>query len=194
MSSLAFLHARRALLGAALLAAWPCVALAATTPGDFKDVAVRLTATGTVTAIDVERRRLTLRGRRSEAVYRVDPKVGDLQGVKVGDRVKIDYVAAMVVMLKRGAGQSAQGEAQGQAQLPPSPHEPGAVVATGTTVTTRVLAVNRKARTVRLRGPEGRVADYTVQDAADLVGVRPGDQVAAVLHEAVVVGLEPASR
>jgi Cu/Ag efflux protein CusF len=80
-----------------------------------------------------------------------------------------------------------QSEAQARATAAAGP---GVPVAQGTTVVTKVIAADRSARTVRLKGPGGRVADFRVQDEADLVGVRPGDQVVAVLHEAVVVGLE----
>jgi Cu/Ag efflux protein CusF len=67
-------------------------------------------------------------------------------------------------------------------------------VPSGTSVVTRVLAVDRAAQTVRLKGPEGRVADFRIQDPADLVGVREGDRVVAVVHGAVIVGLEAISR
>jgi Cu/Ag efflux protein CusF len=184
--------ARRVLLVSLLAATLPRRALAATTPGEPKDVALRLSATGTVAAVDAGARRLTLKGTRGEAVYRVDPKVDKLAAVKVGDRVKIDYVAALVLTLRRG-GKDAQAAAESAAQQATAGGG-GAVVATGTSVVAKVLAVDRGRQTVRLKGPEGRVSDFRVQDPADLVGVRPGDRVAAVLHEAVVVGLEPASR
>jgi len=183
---------RRTVLACLLAAGLSWRAQAATTPGEPKDVALRLAATGTVVAIDPAARRLTLRGTRGQASYRIDPKVGGLDTVKPGDRVKIDYVAAMVLTLRRG-GKDAQAAAEAQAQERVT-GGPGACVATGTSVVTKVIAVDRAKQLVRLKGPEGRVADFRVQDAADLVGVKAGDQVAAVLHEAVVVGLEPASR
>ena len=183
--------ARRSVVAALLVAALPWAAAAATTPGEPKDVAMRLSATGTVTAIDAGARRLSLKGPRSEASYRIDPKV-PLDAVKVGDRVKIDYVAALVLTLKRG-GADAQAAAEREAQERAT-SAPGQVVATGSSVSATVLAVDRAKQTVRLKGPEGRVSDFRVQDAADLVGVKPGDRVAAVLNEAVVVGLEPAPR
>ena len=165
-------------------------AQAATTPGEAKDVTLRLSAVGTVAAIDPAARQLTLKGERGLARYRIDPKVDRLDQVKVGERVKVDYVAAMVLTLKRG-GRQMQEQVEGELR---ARSEPGQPVALGTTVVTRVLAVDRAAQTVRLKGPQGRVGDFRVQDQADLVGVRAGDQVVAVLHEAVVVGLEPASK
>lgn len=189
MATVPRLPRRRALLAAALLGAWPLAARAATTPGEMKDVVLRLKTTGTVVALDPAGRSLTLRGQRGQATYRLDPKVTNLGEVKVGDRVRIDYVAAMAMTLRR-AGKEEPDTAPASAGAPPT----DAVVATGTTVVTRVLAVDRKAQSVRLKGPQGREADFRVKDAADLVGVRVGDRVVAVLHEAVVVGLEPASR
>ena len=162
---------------------------AATTPGEAKDVALRLSATGTVVAVDAAARQLTLRGVRGAVRYRVDPKVDNLAKVKAGDKVKIDYVAALVMTLKRGSSKEVQQQAQGEAQARAA-SSPGTPVPEGTTVVTRVVSVDRSAGTVRLKGPQGRVSDFRIQDKADLAGVRAGDQVAAVLHEAVVVGLE----
>jgi hypothetical protein len=179
-----------ALLAAALLSAGPQPARAATTPGEMKDVALRLKTTGTVVALDPAARKLTLKGQRGQATYRLDPKVTNLAQVQVGDRVRIDYVAALVLTLRR-AGKEETAPAAPQPAAAPAAD---GVVATGTTVVTKVLAVDRKAQSVRLRGPEGREADFRVKDPADLVGVRVGDRVVAVLHEAVVVGLEPVSR
>ena len=179
---------RRAAL--VVLACCMGVARSATTPGEPKDVTLRLSAVGTVAAIDSTGRQLTLKGERGLARYRIDPKVDGLDRVKVGDRVKVDYVAAMVLTLKRG-GKDMQEQVEGELR---ARSEPGQPVALGTTVVTKVLAVDRGAQTVRLKGPQGRVGDFRIQDKADLVGVRAGDQVVAVLHEAVVVRLEPASK
>lgn len=185
---------RRALLAAVLLSALPLAVPAATTPGEMKDVALRLKATGTVVALDGATRSLTLKGQRGQAVYRIDPKVANLSEVKVGDKVNIDYVAAMAMTLRRAGKDEQAGTVPEAAATPAAAPAAEAVVRTGTTVVTRVLAVDRKAQSVRLKGPQGREADFRVKDAADLVGVRVGDRVVAVLHEAVVVGLEPASR
>jgi len=182
-------RARRVALTALLAACALGPSWAATTPGEPRDVAVRLKATGTVTAIDPTARRITLKGAHGAVTYRLDPKVDNLAQVKVGDRVKLDYVAALVLTLRRG-GKEVQQQAESEAQARAAASAPGVPVPQGTTVVTRVVAADRSARTVRLKGPEGRVADFRVQDEADLVGVRPGDQVVAVLHEAVVVGLE----
>lgn len=179
-------HTRRAALAVLLVSCVP--AWAATTPGEPKDVALRRTATGTVAALDPATRRLTLQGARGKATFRVDPKVQDIEALKVGERVKVDFVAALVLTLKRGGKEVQE---QLEKDLLARGGEP---VARGTTVVTKVLAVDRKARTVRLKGPAGRAEDFRIQDEADLVGVRQGDQVVAVLHEAVVVGWEPAPK
>lgn len=177
---------RRAALVVLLASCVP--AWAATTPGEPKDVALRRTVTGTVTAVDPATRRLTLKGARGPATYRIDPKVTDMEQLKVGERVRVDVVAALVLTLRRG-GKEMQEQVEKEVLA-----RSGEPVAGGTTVVTKVLAVDRKAQTVRLKGPAGRVEDFRIQDGADLVGVRVGDQVVAVLHEAVVVGWEPSSR
>jgi hypothetical protein len=179
---------RRTALAAILAACMPWPVPAATTPGESRVVAMRLEATGTVSSLDAGARQLTLKGPRGDASYRVDPQVMNLAQVQVGDRVRIDYVADLLVTLRRGGKEPAQqprNEAQARAGLP---------VPVGTRVVTKVVAVDPAGRTVRLEGPQGRVADLRVQDQADLVGVRVGDRVVGVVQGAVVVGLEPASK
>ena len=178
------IHVRRSLLAA--LVALASGGWAATTPGEPKDVAMRLKATGTLVEVDATGRRLALKGPRGVAHYTVDPRVDNLAQFQPGDRVRVDYVAALVLTLKRDVPTLSGPRTDAAPE--------GSPVPTGTSAAMKVLAVDRKAQKVRLQGPTGRASDFRVQDAADLVGVRPGDRVLVVLHEAVVVGLESASK
>lgn len=184
-----FRRSRRGLLGWLALAALPGGALALTA-GDQKDVALRLKASGTVVSVDAPQRLLKVKGQRGTFTYRVDPKVTNLDQLKAGDMVDVDYVAAMAVTLRRG-GNEMREQVESEAQV--RAVESGQIFR-GATVVTRVLALDKGTRMVKLKGPQGRVAEFRVQDVADLAGVRVGDRVVAVLYEAVAVGVVPVPR
>ena len=167
--------ARLLALGLALAATM--LAASATSLGQEHRTATRSSASGTVTAVDAAARQLTVRGPRGEAVYRVDPKVA-LDAVKVGDAVRVNYVAGVGLTLRRGAGEVAETKAPTQ-------------LGKQTTILTRVVSVDKSRGSLRLKGPEGNASDYPVADKADLAGIRPGDQVVVVVYELVAVGVVP---
>src|SRR5687767_4174353 len=94
-----FRHGARALIAGVLMLAAQAWAMK---PGEERAGAVRLSTTGTITAVDAGQRSITLKGPKAEDVFRVDPKVKTLDSLKVGDRVRLDYVVGLVVKLKRG--------------------------------------------------------------------------------------------
>jgi Cu/Ag efflux protein CusF len=181
----------------ALGAAFACIAPVAATaaPGDVKAAGVQMSATGTVTAIDPATRKVTVKNAQGvERSWQVDPQVQSLENVKVGDRVRVDYTTAVAVTLRKGGdGIREKVEADAQVKQQPVEGKPGVQVGTRTTYVTNVVSVDRKKQMVRLKGPEGRVADFKVQDKAALADVKPGDQVVAVVYESVAVAVKPAA-
>ena len=174
-------------LSTALLGAWPSASLAVRRRSDEHLTAFRGTALGTVTAIDTAARKLTVRGPRGEAIYRADPKkIASLEAIKVGDAVRVDYVAGIGLTVRRGDDTAAAAPSQPVAKTPEAGERIQGVL--------RVLAIDRDRQTVRLQGPKGEAADVPVLDKADLVGVRVGDQVTVVVYELVAVKVVPAAK
>lgn len=164
--------------------------LKATAPGQAGVVGTAK-ITATVEAIDQATRHVTLKGPKGKTVTLVaGPEVKNLDQVKVGDRVAVNYLEALTLTLKkdgkelRGKKESADGvrAAPGQA--------PGAVVAQQVEVTADVIAVNTKKKTVTLKGPK-QVVDLRVQDPEQLKLIKVGDQIQAVYTEALAIGVEP---
>lgn len=167
--------------------AWAPSAMAAKRRTDERLTAFRGTAVGTVTAVDVAAHRLTVRARRGEARFRADPrKVQTLETFKVGDTVRVDYVAGIGIKVQRGD------EAAAAAPAPPAakPAEGGEPIQ----AVLRVLAIDRAGQTVRLQGPKGETGNLPVQDKADLIGLQVGDKVTVVIYELVAVKVEPAPK
>lgn len=161
--------------------------------GEQAESARRATATGTVTAVDAAARTLRVKGQRGEFTFRLDPKVRDAEQLKPGDKVKVDYVVAFAMTLRRG-GENSRAKVEAEAEARRQADGAGASGPVPITIVTKVLAVDRGAGTVRLKGPEGREVSFQVRDKADLAGVRVGDQVVAVVYEAVAVDVVSAGK
>lgn len=174
--------------------AGPLAVSAAPTETGGKAAGMQASLTGTVTGVDGEQRTVTLMGPQGrEGTYRVHPSVA-LDRVKVGDLVRLDYQLAVAVALRKGGdGIREQVEAEAEARALQD-GKPGLQANKRTTVVTNVLAVDPYQQTVRLQGPQGRVGDFRVKDKAILADVKVGDQVVAVVHEALAVRVLPAGQ
>lgn len=168
------------------------VVVGATAPGQAV-LARKTRVTATVEAVDVANRKVALKGPRGNTIpLAVGPEVRNLDKVKVGDRVAVEYLEALTLTLKkdgkelRGSNLSEVG-ARSKAGAPPA-----GAVAQQLEVTADVTAVNKKKQTITLKGPE-RTIDLAVRDPEQLKLIKVGDQVQAVYTEALALGLEPAA-
>ena len=73
----------------------------------------------------------------------------------------------------------------------PATATPGAVVADTTRVEAEVLGVDKKSRTVTLKGPEGNIFDVTVgKEVKNFPQIKVGDRVVAEYAEALALKLK----
>jgi hypothetical protein len=71
---------------------------------DTKAAAMQLSATGTVTAIDKTDRIVAIQGPEGRTnVFAVGPDVRNFEQMSVGDKVDVDYDAAIAITLAKGA-------------------------------------------------------------------------------------------
>jgi Cu/Ag efflux protein CusF len=170
-------------------------ALASGAPGgDARTADPAVSGAGIVTGKDANKRKITIRNAHgAERTYCVDPAVEGLDRVKVGTTVLLGYRAAAALALrKNGDGMRATVEEEAGIR---APADAGAVTTDKkVTIVASVVAVNLAAMTVRLLGPEGETFDVKVKDKRRLVEVKAGDQVVAVIHEAVAVAVKPVGR
>ena len=155
---------------------------------------VRITVIGEITAVDAAARTVSIKGPQGNVGdYAVDPSVRNLEQVKVGDRVQLDYRAAVgLALVKGGDGirEKVEGESVNSAQ---AGAKPGGAVLKTTTIVANVLSVDKKRKLVKLQGPEGRVVDVQVRDAKVLKEVKVNDQVVAKVTESVAINVKPAA-
>lgn len=158
-----------------------------------KMVGASVSALGTVTAVDVAGRRVTVQNAEGEErSFRVDPAVQSLDTLKVGDRVQVDYLLALAVALRKGGDGIREKVESEAAANEPQDGKPNVRKAHVTTYVANVLSVDRERHSVRLQGPAGRIGDLKVRDPVAMADVQPGDQVVAVVYEALAVGVKPA--
>lgn len=152
--------------------------------GDGRDMAMRMTTTGTVSAIDAVNRLMAVKVPSGTMVFRLDPRVPNVDRIQAGGQVRVDYVGGFVLSLKRSplvlrpVPPPAATEAAGQlADDYEVPH----------TWVSHVEAVDKDNLLLRLKAPGGQVSDYPVQDRSALAGVRAGDQILVSMNQAVAV-------
>jgi hypothetical protein len=162
--------------------------LAASAPGKGGVVgAVKVTAT--VVSLDATTRTATLKGEMGNIVdVVVPPEAKNLDQIRVGDRVTVEYMRALTLELK-GKGSIRSSSSQAASAPAPAGAVAGGSVGRRVVLLANVTAISAKDNLLTLRGPKGYFIDVTV-DASQLTLVKVGDQVEAVYNEAVALTVE----
>jgi ribosomal protein S17 len=148
-----------------------------------------VTARGTVEAIDKEKQTVTLKGpKRTLTVQVRDPK--KLEAIKVGDPVVAKYYESMAIEVKK-AGTAVPGTTvqQGTATSQPGATPAGAV-GQQVTVTATIVAIDKAAHTVTIKGPEGNSETVKARDPKNLEAVKVGDLVEITYTRALAIALD----
>lgn len=166
---------------------------AATSPKKAKTEVKRenvVTLTGTVEAVDLANRVVTIKGSKGRTVdLRVGEEAKNLGQVKVGDKVVAKYYESIAFRLKKPG--EAEGVTAEQAVGAAKPGElPAAVIANQVTVTATVEDISPKKTYVTLKGPGGKTVDVKVRDPKNLEKVKVGDQVVITYTEAFAIALD----
>ena len=145
--------------------------------------------TGTVTAIDLARRKLTLvspGGRKS--TYKAWPEVVNFNQIRVGDQIEAGVTEQVAIFIGSGAPPSAVTETT--VIVVPEGANPGSVVVDIAQITVKVTDVNAAKRKVTFELPDGTTKTVKVGKKADLSTVRPGDNVTVQVAEGFVITVE----
>ena len=146
--------------------------------------------TATITAIDPKKREVTLKGPQgNEVVVEAGSQVRNFAQMKVGDQVKVEYVEALTLELKKGGGLPVARTTDAAGARAKEGKMPAAGGGHKVTVVADVVNVDPQTQTVTLRGPE-RTVDLKVHDPAQFALIAKGDQVEATYAEALAVKVE----
>ena len=149
------------------------------------------TVTATVVAIDLATRTVTLKDKRGRVVeVEVGEEARNFDQLKVGDVVTTEYREAMSLSLTKASGPRSASQRLIEQRSAPGA-KPGGTIGREITVLADVVAVNAKAKTVTLKGPQGNAVDVIVEDPEQMKHIRKGDQVEVVYTEAVAISVTP---
>ena len=186
-------------LAAALMIAAPGSAQTpAAPPAEQKPAAAQVKSVkvhGTIAANDKDAKTITIKGpKRTVTLDVADPQ--KLEVVKVGDPVVATYYEAVAIAVKKSDA-ATPGVSVQESRATSKPGEnPAGAVAREVTITGTITAIDRKAPSVTVKGPQGRTETVKVKDVKNIKDVKVGDMVEVTFAQALVVALdkEPAKK
>ena len=151
--------------------------------------------TATVEAVDQKTRMVTLKGPKGNSItFKASDEVRNLAQVHVGDQVKFAYYEFLAVrVLKKGEAFPTAGESAAMARAKQG-DKPAGVVGSETSVNVTLMAIDKKAKTVTLKGEDGKLVTVTPLDMKNIDKVKVGDRAVITYTEAIAVKVEPAAK
>jgi Cu/Ag efflux protein CusF len=148
-----------------------------------------VTVKATIEAIDKNTRMVTLKGPKgnSVAVY-ADESVKRFNDLKVGDEVTATYSESVAVSVRKPSEAAPPKKTE---SVTARQGKPGATATVQQTITVSVEEIDRPAKTVTVKGPEGRVHTCRVRDVKNLQGVKVGDKVDISFTQALLLKVDP---
>ena len=189
-----------ALLAAASFAAYaqkpPAGAVVTATSPGKGTVAAAVEVRAKVVGIDKATRTVDLKRSDGSVVSIVaGEEVRNFGQIKLGDEVVVQYVRALTLTLMKSGSKVTSIDEKTDAVRAKPGEQPGAAAGRQVHVVANVVAVNKKEKTVTLKGPRGNQVDLVLEDPKQLELVKKGDQVDAVYTEAVAISVEaPAAK
>ncbi len=155
-----------------------------------KGMAGAVKVRGTVDAVDKEKGTVTLKGPRGRTVTLEVRDKQKLDAVNVGDPVVATYMEAVAFQVRK-AGTAAPGVSTQETRVSSKPGEtPAGAIGREVTVTATITAVDKKAHTVTIRGPQGGTETVKAKDPKNLEAIKVGDLVDITYTQALAVSLD----
>ena len=151
------------------------------------------TSTAVVQAINLETRRVTLRGEDGKDFsFIASEEVRNLPQVQVGDTVNVTYTESLAIDVKRAdGGAPTTSESTGVTRAEPG-QKPGGTATSTVTTSAVITDIDRASNPnrVTLKGPEGNYRVIEVKDSTKLDNVTDGDMVQATYTESIGIAVE----
>ena len=144
----------------------------------------------TVVAVDHEKRIVTFRDAEGDVRdFKVGKEAVNLPQVKAGDIVTIKFYEAIAVEVIKPGKAAAAGETTTIVRAKPG-EMPGGMVTQQTAITATVKAIDKKAGTISLMGPNAKTVKVKVQDPENLEKVNVGDELMITYTEAQAISVD----
>jgi len=156
-------------------------------PGGVIVEVVKLT--GTVKAVDVEKKNVTIEGSGGRTVMVNAKNARNLDQVKVGDKVNLEFVEELALYVRKADAPASATELK-MVELAPKGQKPSGLMAETVELTGNVESVDAKKRTIDVKGPAGNVRTFKVDKAVkNFNQIKKGDQVVLRFTEAVALSV-----
>lgn len=165
--------------------------------GDAASAVQLMSISAKVTAIDLATRTVTLVGPEgNELVVEAGDNVRNLDQVRVGDKVTVDYYEGLLAQVNAPGAPTNQVDMTDAAIRAAKGERPGGGVASSVTATVTIKFVDNLRHVVQIKGPTGKLSVLQVKRPEFremLKNLKPGDTVNLTYFEAVAVSVRPAS-
>lgn len=156
-------------------------------PGKVVVEVVKLT--GTVKAVDLQNKTVTVDGSGGRTVTVNAQNARNLDQVKVGDRVNLQFTEELALFVRKSDAQPAAARTD-MVALAPKGQKPAGLMARTVELTGTVESIDPQKRTVAVKGPAGNIRTFHVDKAVKgLDQVKPGDQIVLRFTEAVALSV-----
>ena len=150
---------------------------------------------GTVAGVDKDAGTVTLKGPKGRTVTIEVKDKSKLDQINVGDPVVAAYMEAVAVRVVKAGPGAAPGVTTQETRVSSKPGEtPAGAVGREVTATVTITAIDRKAHTVTVKGPQGGTETIKAKDPKNLEGLKVGDMVEITYTQALAVALDKSGK
>ncbi len=150
---------------------------------------------GTVAAVDRDAGTVTLKGPKGRTVTIEVKDKQKLDMIKVGDPVVAAYVEAVAFRVQKAGSGATPGVTTQDTRISSKPGEtPAGAVGREVTATVTITAIDKKARTVTVKGPQGGTETIKAKDPKNLEGLKVGDMVEITYTQALAISLDKSGK
>ncbi len=152
-------------------------------------LAQELTASATVTAINLETRQVSLKNAEGETFDIVaGEQVANLPNVKVGDKVMLKYLQILDVELLKGTAGIRKRIVEVDGERAGADEKPGGGVGMKVTIYADVIGLDKQQQTVTVRGVDETLT-IKINNPEQFNLIAEGDQLKAVQTKAIGIGI-----
>jgi Cu/Ag efflux protein CusF len=142
----------------------------------------------TVEAVDAQKRRVTLKGPDGATrTFALGRDVRNFDQIKPGDKVKVELIEEVALFVRK-ASEPPTAVAATAVGVAPKGQKPGLVTVDTVQISGNVEAIDYQKRMITLRGPQGNLVTYKVDESAKRFSdVKKGEQVVMQITEALAI-------
>lgn len=171
-------------------------AVVASEPGKA-GIAQTMKISATITALNKAKREITLKGPKGNTLVLVaDERVKNFAQLKVGDVVNAEFVESLTLELRKaGSAPATKGAMVSEGAVgAKAGQKPGGMAVQQITAMAKIIALDEKAMTITLVGPEGQERILPVKNPDHFKVAAVGDQVEVTYTVALAMAVEPAAK